>query len=372
MSIVTLNRKKLRENFNFLDTLFEEHHIEWSIVTKVLCGNGTFLKEVLSLPISEFCDSRISNLKKIKSLNPEVQTVYIKPVPITFTDEVLEFADVSFNTETETLAMLSEKAVAMNKIHKTVIMVEMGELREGVVREKLLDFFSKVKHLPNIEIVGIGTNLTCMNGILPDYGKMKALYESKKEIENRFGVKVPYISGGASVAIPLILDETMPPYINHFRVGETLFFGTNVYDDSFIEGMHHDIFTLYAEIIEIKTKPNIPEGNFGSNLTGEQKDFSSAERLEKTTRAIVDIGLLDISPSNIFPKDKKLTIVGSSSDMMVLDLDASDVEYAVGDFIPFRINYLALLRLMNSNYVEKQIEDSEPKTLKHSAEFEAH
>ncbi len=104
MSIVTLNRRKLRENFNYLNRFFSEKNIEWSVVTKVLCGNDTFLYEVLSLPIGEFCDSRISNLKKIKALNPDVQTVYIKPVPLTFVDDVVKYADVSFNTEVETLS----------------------------------------------------------------------------------------------------------------------------------------------------------------------------------------------------------------------------------------------------------------------------
>ncbi|MCC2589803.1 alanine racemase [Chryseobacterium sp. MFBS3-17] len=358
MSIVTLNTKKLRENFIFLNRLFQQKNIEWSIVTKVLCGDETFLNEVLSLPINEFCDSRISNLRKIKELNPHAQTVYIKPVPLTSADEILQYADVSFNTEAETLALLSEKAVQAGKVHKIVIMIEMGELREGVVRSRLLDFFNKIDGLPHIEVVGIGTNLTCMNGVLPDYEKMRELKECKDEIEANFGVKIPYISGGASVAVPLIIDNKMPPYINHFRVGETLFFGTNVYDDSLIGEMHQDVFTLHAEIIEIKTKPNIPEGTLGSNLSGEQKDFTEQQRREKTTRAIVDVGLLDLSPSNIRAKDENLKIAGSSSDMMVLDLDASDCEYQVGDFIPFRINYMALLRLMSSDYVEKQLDTS--------------
>jgi hypothetical protein len=42
-------------------------------------------------------DSRISNLKKIKALDPTIQTVYIKPPA----KQVLNvnYADVSFNTE---------------------------------------------------------------------------------------------------------------------------------------------------------------------------------------------------------------------------------------------------------------------------------
>lgn len=355
MSIVTLNRRKLRENFNYLNRFFAEKNIEWSVVTKVLCANETFLEEVLSLPIDEFCDSRISNLKTIKGLNPDAQIVYIKPVPLTFVEDVVRYADVSFNTEVETLSLLSSKAVSLNKFHKVVIMIEMGELREGVVRERLLDFFGNILKLPNIEVVGIGTNLCCMNGVLPDYDKMKLLHESKQEIEKTFDVHIPYISGDASVAIPLVLNGEMPPYINHFRIGETLFFGTNVYDDSLIEGMHHDVFKLNAEIIEIKEKPNIPEGKLGTNLTGEKKDFNNLKKIKNTKRAIVDIGLLDLSPNNIKPVNKNLEIVGQSSDMLVLDLQNSYKNYKVGDMVAFELNYMGLLSLMNSSYVQKKV-----------------
>ncbi len=357
MSIVTLNKKKLDHNFKFLDTLFETHNIEWSIVTKVLCGNPIFLKEVLALPIEEFCDSRISNLEAIKKIAPEVQTVYIKPVPVTFADEIIEYADVSFNTEVETLNYLSKRAVELGKIHKTVIMVEMGELREGVVRGRLLNFFKEIMDLPNIEIVGIGTNLTCLNGVLPDYEKMKELFESKLEIEQKFGIKIPYISGGASVTIPLILRNELPPYINHFRVGESLYFGTDVYDSTEIEAMHQDVFMLHAEIIEIKNKPNVPEGTLGLNLTGEQKDFSDQDFSPNTRRALLDIGLLEMSISDLIPTDPDLNIIGGSSDMLVMDLDESKATYKVGDFMTFRINYMGLLSLMNSDYVTKMLEE---------------
>ncbi|MHA6697922.1 alanine racemase [Chryseobacterium sp. A321] len=357
MSIVTLNKEKLHHNFFFLDSLFKKHYIEWSIVTKVLCGNEVFLKEVLSLPIEEFCDSRISNLQAIKRISPEVQTVYIKPVPVTFADDILQYADVSFNTEVETLVYLSKRAVELGKIHKTLIMVEMGELREGVVRGRLVSFFEKIKDLPNIEIVGIGTNLTCLNGVLPDYEKMKELHESKLEIEQKFGIRIPYVSGGASVTIPLILRNELPSYINHFRVGESLYFGTDVFDSTEIEAMHQDVFMLHAEIIEIKNKPNVPEGTLGLNLTGEQKDFSDQDFSESTKRALLDIGLLEMNPSDLTPIDSDLNIIGGSSDMLVMDLENSDRPYKVGDFMTFKINYMGLLSLMNSDYVAKMLEE---------------
>ncbi len=356
MSVVTLNQDKLKYNFSYLEELFDSNGIEWSIVTKVLCGNDLFLSEVLSLPLEEFCDSRISNLETIKRLAPEVQTVYIKPVPPTFVEDIVRYADVSFNTEVETLKLISQKAVELGKVHKTLIMVEMGELREGVVKDRLIDFFRKVKDLPNIKIVGIGTNLTCLNGVLPDYEKMKELWECKKEVQEELGLDIPFISGGASVAIPLIHTKELPSYINHFRVGETLYFGTNVYDSTEIPEMYQDVFTLHAEIIEIKDKPNIPEGKLGHNLVGETLEFDPDTYSEKTRRALIDVGLLELNLSDIKPLDPNLEIIGGSSDMVVMDMDNATSNYKVGDFISFRINYMGLLSLMNSDYVTKRLE----------------
>src|SRR5690606_10959885 len=112
--------------------------------------------------VKEVCDSRVTNLKHIKALNPDVETAYIKPPPKRSVRKIVEYADVSFNTEYETIKLLSQAAVEQNKIHKVIIMIELGELREGVMREGFIDFYAKVFELPNIEVIGIGTNLTCM------------------------------------------------------------------------------------------------------------------------------------------------------------------------------------------------------------------
>ncbi len=230
MAFITLNKKKLKENYQSLDSLFTANNIEWSIVAKLLCGNTIFLEALMELGIKQVCDSRITNLKIIKSINPDIETVFIKPPAKRYASKIIQYADVSFNTEFETIQLLSDAAVRFNKLHKIVIMIELGELREGVMREQFIEFYSKVFDLPNIEVAGIGTNLTCMNGILPNHDKLIQLCLYKELVEARFNKKIPYISGGASVTIPLIERGLLPRGVNHFRVGETLFLGTDVAD----------------------------------------------------------------------------------------------------------------------------------------------
>ncbi len=356
MSYITLHSRKLRHNFKVLDQLFQENKIEWAIVAKMLCGNEMFLQELLSLSDKEICDSRLSNLKTIKKLSPKTQTIYIKPPAKRLAESIVKFADVSFNTEIATLEVLSAEAVKQDKIHKVVLMVEMGELREGIMARNLMSFYDEVHSLPNIEVVGLGTNLNCLNGILPDEKKLIKLNRFKEIVEENSGEKIPYISGGSSVTIPLIFSNEVPLGINHFRVGETLFFGTNVYKDSLLAGMYHDVFTLTAEIIEMQEKPNIPSGNAGTNLTGETPVFSTEERGKSSLRAIVDIGLLDIDHKDIAPLVPEIEIIGASSDMLILDLGENSDNLQVGDTVNFSMNYMAVLRAMNSDYVDKKVE----------------
>lgn len=358
MAFITLSTEKLQHNYAELNKLFGANDIEWSPVSKVLCGNKIFLQELINLGIQQVCDSRVSNLRAIKSINPDIETVYIKPPAKRSIKSIVKFADVSFNTELETIKLLSEAAKAANKVHKIVIMIELGELREGVMRDEFIDFYEKVFELPNIEIAGIGANLTCMYGVLPNHDKLIQLSLYTQLIEAKFNRKIPYISGGASVTIPLIERGVLPKGINHFRVGETLFLGTDVYNNRPYETLHDDVFTLYAEIIELSEKPSLPSGELGYNLNNEIKEIDESQYGENTLRAIVDVGLLDIDPAHISPMDKDISIIGESSDMIVLDLGKNTKNKKVGDLISFRLDYMGLLRVMNSTYIDKKVESS--------------
>lgn len=356
MAYITLNQQKLQHNYKKLDALFKEHNIEWAAVVKLLCGNELFLKQILDLGISEVCDSRISNLKTIRKLRPDVQTVYIKPPAKENLREVLECADVTFNTEYDTIKLLSDTAVEMGISHKILIMIELGELREGVMRDEFIDFYQKVFDLPNINVIGIGANLTCMYGVLPSEDKLLQLCLYKQLVEAKFNQVIPYISGGASVTIPLIHKDLMPDAVNHFRVGETLYMGTNAYENKPYNNMHNDVFKLYAQIIELNEKPYVPSGEMGYNLNGEKIEFDSSQAGKIGFRAIVDIGLLDVEDSHLTPVLEDLEIIGASSDMMVIDLQDNQGNLQVGDFIEFKMDYMGILRIMNSDYIEKKLE----------------
>jgi len=357
MAYVKLYRSELRHNYEYLDKLFKKNDIKWGITTKLLCGNSDFINEVTDLGIGEVHDSRISNLKVVKNIDPDTVTIYIKPPPKDTIPELIKYADISLNTELSTMHELSEEAVRQDKVHKVIIMIEMGDLREGVMRDDLVDFYEKVFRLPGLEVVGLGTNLNCLHGVMPDGDKLIQLALYKQIIELRFKKKIPLVSGGTTVTIPLLLNNQLPNGINHFRVGEALFFGKDLFSDGVIDGMSDQVMELYTQIIEISEKPMVPTGDLGVNPQGKTAEINEADRGKTADRAIVDIGTLDIQPNYLIPVNDNITISDASSDMLVLDVGENPEEYKVGDMIRFKLKYMGALGLMSSDYIEKKVAD---------------
>jgi len=355
MAYLNLYKNKLQHNYSMLQKWFKENDIEWGVVSKVLCGNRLYLQELVKLGVTEFHDTRIGNLKMIKQVAPNAQTVYIKPPAKRSINNIIKFADVSFNTDYTTIKMLSDEAGKQKKTHKIIVMIEMGDLREGVLGEHLMDFYEKILHLPNINIVGLGTNLNCLNGIMPSQDKLIQLSLYKQLIEAKFNIEIPWVSGGTSVTVPLLIKQTLPKQINHFRVGEVLFFGLDLFTNQTIVGMNNDVFKLYAEIIELYEKPKVPNGDQGFNVSGEKPKYPAEDYGKHSYRAILDIGLLDCNPQYLILEDEDIEIIEASSDMLVIDVHQNAKNYKVGDLISFKLKYMGVLGMMNSNYVDKLV-----------------
>lgn len=356
MAYVTLNKNNLKINFDFLNNLFKSNNIDWAIVSKLLCGTKEYLELLCSLEIDEICDSRISNLAAIKNINPNIRTVYIKPPAKDNIEELVRYADVSFNTEYKTIKWISEEAVKQDKQHKVIIMVELGDLREGVLGDDLIEFYKKVFELPNIKISGIGSNLNCLHGVLPSADKLIQLTLYKKLIEATFNENIQWVTGGTSVVLPLLFKSQIPPEMNHFRIGESLYFGKDLISGEVIEGMNDDIFKLHTQVIEITEKPKVPIGAMDANPSGVKYEVDSDDYGKTAYRALIDIGVLDISDKDfIIPTDDDIEVVGASSDMLVIDLGQNDRGIKVGDDIEFKLKYMGALRAFNSEYIEKRI-----------------
>jgi predicted amino acid racemase len=238
-------------------------------------------------------------------------------------------------------------------------MVELGELREGVKRTELMSFYETVFQLSNIEVIGIGSNLGCMYGIEPTYDKLLQLSLYKELISAKFNKDLKYISGGTSITLPLIENDEVPKDINHFRIGEAVFFGISPLDNEQFKELSIDTFEFTANIIELEEKKIVPDGIISDGNIGHSADFDKEDLTVTSIKAILDFGLLDVDQKDIEFIDTELEYVGITSDMIVIDIGENKTKeggnkYKIGDKIHFKPNYMAVARLLNSKFIGKQ------------------
>jgi predicted amino acid racemase len=238
-------------------------------------------------------------------------------------------------------------------------MIELGELREGVKRTDIMEFYEKVFKLSNIEVIGIGSNLGCMYGVEPSYDKLLQLVLYKELISAKFDKELKFISGGTSITLPLIEMGSVPKEVNHFRVGEAAFFGISPLDNEQFKDLSVNTFEFTANIIELEEKMLVPEGIISDSNLGHTVDYSDEDFGEKSVKAILDFGLLDVAKEDIEAFDKDLSFVGITSDMIVIDIGTNKTKdgktrYGVGDKIKFKPNYMGVSRLLNSKFIDKR------------------
>jgi predicted amino acid racemase len=363
MAELLISTKKIQNNIKYLSDYFQSNNIHWSLVTKVFSGDKEFLKHVLTddiiNKIDSVGDSRLTSLKNLKEVNPDMRTIYIKPPAKMYADDIIKYADISLNSSFTTIIALNNSAKKLNKIHEIIIMVELGELREGIKQTELISFYEKVFKLSNIDIIGIGSNLGCMYGVEPSYDKLLQLSLYKELISAKFNKNLKYVSGGTSITLPLIENNSVPKDINHFRIGEAIFFGVSPLDNKQFKELSIDAFEFTANIIELEEKKIIPDGIISDGNIGHSADFDMQDITVTTTKAILDFGLLDVDQKDIEFIDESLQYVGITSDMLVIDIGKNKTKdgsqkYKIGDKIRFKPNYMAVARLLNSKFIDKK------------------
>ena len=355
MTRVTINLHHLRHNLSVIDAWMKDHGALYTVVSKVLCGHSETLRALGMMGVTSIGDSRLRNLAMVKKSVPHVETWYLRPPHLSAINEVVALSSVSLNSETTVIEALSREAQQQGKEHKIIIMIELGDLREGILPGSLAKFYEKIFDMPNIAVLGIGANLGCLAGAVPNIDQLMQLALYRELLELKFNHKIPLISAGSTVVLPMLLEGLVPKAVNHFRIGEALFLGTDLIHDGTLRGLRNDVIVLEAEIAEIKQKNLVPMGE-----TTEMSPFPSVVNKDLTPgqrgyRALVTIGQLDTDVSGLIPFNREHQIAGASSDITVVNLGISNGGIAVGDSLKFRVSYSALLRLMNDKYIERVI-----------------
>lgn len=339
-----VNIPNICANAAYLKKECREAGVEITVVTKVVCGNPILVHALKKAGIESFGDSRLKNLQRLQQNDIDTPLYLVRiPMPSELA-QVPDTVDVLLISEIGSVETLLQ--VTGKKETKLIFMVDMGDLREGVWFEQIDHSLSKVQKLAKNRLVGVGTNLGCFGGILPEEENLSLL----KHIAHRYSLSI--ISGGNTAALKLIEDGTLPKGINHFRLGESVFLGNDVTRNRKIPALSQDTFVLEAEIVELQEKPSVPRGSRGQDAFGRVPEFINRGWRKK---AILAIGEQDVMPSGLLPLDEAIEVLHASSDHTILDITESKSDYRVGDIVQFHLSYGALLRSMTSEYVFKKI-----------------
>jgi len=342
---IEINLEKIAHNAKILKELYGSKDIGIAGVTKVVCGNPKIAIVLLESGICILADSRIENIKKMRNAGIRAQFLLLRTIKSQAKD-VVNYTDISLNSELSVIKELSKFAIEQDTIHKIILMVELGDLRE--VPSDIENTIREVIALKGIKLVGIGTNLACFGGIEPDDKKMMYLSSITKNIEDKFKLRLEIVSGGNSANYNWFMSTKNVGKINNLRLGESIFLGCETLYRKPIPKLFTDAFTLIAEVIESKIKPSVPYGKRHQNAFGKTPKFLDRGL---TKRIILGVGLQDVLVSGLTPV-LGIDILGASSDHIIVD--AKKMNLNVGDEVEFKLNYGALLSAMTSPYITKK------------------
>ncbi|MFZ3579262.1 alanine/ornithine racemase family PLP-dependent enzyme [Virgibacillus sp. DJP39] len=347
-SRVEINLAKIAHNADQLVRLYGSKGIGIMGVTKTVCGDAKIAKTFVDSGINMLADSKIENIKKMRDAGIASQFVLLKSPALSEAEAVIQYVDISLNTELFVIKKLAEIAVGKDKIHQIILMIEMGDLREGILPEQLIVFIEEVLKLSGVIIVGIGANFACFGGVKPNEKNMHYLSELSRMVDVKFSLPLLYVSGGNSANYNWFMDSPNVGSINNLRLGESIYLGRETLDRKVIPGLFTDAFIFVSEVIESKIKPSLPYGEIGQDAFGNLPKFQD---LGLMRRAIASFGHQDVLVEGLTP-ELDVAILGSSSDHTIIN--ARRVDLKVGDEVRFSLNYGALLSVMTSVYVTKK------------------
>jgi predicted amino acid racemase len=343
---------RIRTNARAIIDLCRAHGIRVACVTKVMGAHPALLHALEAAGADMIADSRLTNLQSIANTGLTLPVMLLRvPAPSWVTD-VVRCADYSLNSSVETIERLSLAARLLKRTHKVIVMVDLGDLREGVWPDRVVSVVRDSAWFPNIKIVGLGANLACFGGVIPTAENMQMLVDLRNACRKATGLALDMISGGNSATLPLMASGSLPKEINHLRIGEAITLGRNVIDRSPWPGARQDTLRVVAEVIEVGRKPSIPIGPRGQDAFGQQTEFVD-RGIRK--RALCNIGRQDVVVDGVTPEDKGILVLGGSSDHLVLDVEEASQDLRVGDEIAFFPSYGSLLAATTSPYVQKVV-----------------
>lgn len=349
---LVVNAKAIEENARRVVQKCSAAGISVSGVTKGMCAHPDIVRAMVAGGCSELADSRVGNLAALKAMNTGLPLLLLRIPMLSELPLVVSRADCSLVSTAETVDGLEKTCAASGLVHEVIIMVDLGDLREGVWMDDTGRIAEALTRSRRVRCRGVGVNFGCYGGTLPTREKLLQLTDIGKELERELGCHLSVFSGGSTSSLLLLERGEIPPGINNLRIGEGILLGEDVTSMRSIPWLIRRTMWLEAELVEVRKKPSVPVGPVGADAFGGRPVF---EDRGPRTRAIAAVGRQDVRVEGLVPELKGVVILGGSSDHLILDVEDSASSLAQGDKLKFFPDYGAMLALATSPYVPFEV-----------------
>ena len=329
---VIINLQDLRENAAEVVRRCSECGVEVVGIMKGANGIPEVSRAYAEGGVSAIGSSRLDQLQTARDFGVEKPLMLIRTAMLSEVEDVVRIADVSLESEIKVIEALNIEARRQDKVHNVILMLEVGDLREGWYdMDELCEAALYIeKKLDSIYLMGLGVNVGCYGAIVPTADKLQELVDAAEKIESVIGRKLDILSGGASTSLMRVWDGDMPERINQVRIGGEIMmnFTNRVVYGYDMSSMHTDVFRLQAEVISVR------------QIAGGQ-------------RLMLFMGSIDCgNPDDLLMPGDSFRLSGASCDCISLDVTESSRTYAVGDIIEFPLRYSPLVFLTKSKSVK--------------------
>jgi predicted amino acid racemase len=353
---IEVDCERIKRNAEAIVTMCSARRIEVAGVTKGCCGDPDVGRAMLAGGVSMLAESRLRHVRRLRDAGITAGIMLLRLPRLSEIDEVVSLTELSLNSEVDTVRALSRAAVAKGVIHRVVLMIEAGDRREGVLPDDALGVASEIVGLRGVELIGLGGNMSCIGGVKATRENTQLLVDVAERIERGLGIRFRVISGGHTGSLWLVAQNEIPERVNQLRVGEGILLGTDNSTWYPLPCPHKDAFTVVAEVIELTTKPSLPEGvPAAGDALGRRPQWID---LGPRRRAILAMGEQDLHVEALRPKRPGVTIVGASTDHTVVDVTDADPPVKLGDELEFTPLWAALATSMASQDVVKVVKPS--------------
>lgn len=350
-SLLEIDLDKIRYNTAQVKRICGRQGIKVLGVTKGFSAIPQIVAAMVAGGVDGLADARMENIIELRNCGFDEEITLLRIPRLSNVENVVQYTNVSVNSELAVIKALAQAAEKLHCQHQIVLMIDVGDLREGVMVENVLAMARQILRLQGVRLIGIGTNMGCFGGVLPSMKNLGLLVELGTSIERQLGLQLEIISGGGTSTLSLVETNTVPAGVNQLRIGEGILLGTDSTNNRKIPWLCDDAFLLRAEVIEFKAKPSVPIGDIGRDAFGNIPQFED-EGIRK--RAILALGKQDVNIEGITPLDENLKILGASSDHLIVDATDATEKIQVGDAICFRLNYSGILSASQSRYIGKK------------------